>query len=63
MEVTPHHIYHNLLIRSGELRSDHTRGEGIVQCCDYQEVGIIGGNLRNLPTTEEGEVRFIVTEI
>lgn len=31
-----------------------------MQRCEYQEVGIIGGFLRNLPLTEEGEIRLMV---
>lgn len=31
-----------------------------MQKFEYQEVGVIGGLLRNLPVTEEGEIRLIV---
>lgn len=31
-----------------------------MQKFEYQEVGVIGGLLRNLPVTEEGEIKLIV---
>lgn len=46
LEVTYHHIFHNLFIRSKSLGPGHIWGEGIIQGHDYQEGGIISAILQ-----------------
>lgn len=42
-----HYFFYTLLIRNNSLGQTHTQGEGITQGCDYQEIWVIGDNIRD----------------
>lgn len=49
-EVTSHHFFHTLFIRSESVSLTQSQGERITQECKYQEPGIIGDQFRLLTT-------------
>lgn len=45
-EVTSHHFFYTPIFRNNLLCPAHIQREGITQDCEYQEVGIIEGDLK-----------------
>lgn len=52
LRMTSHQFFHGLFVESEPISPAHTQGEQITKGHEYQEVGIIGSQLRDcLPKT------------